>query len=107
MLEEYTQRRNYIVDRLQKIGLFCFKPEGAFYVFPNVSKYFGKKFGDKVIRDSRDFSKILLEEAMVAIVFGAAYGANDYVRLTYAPSSIEEIKRGMDRIEEFLFRLQK
>jgi len=107
MLEEYTQRRNYIVERLQKIGFFCFKPEGAFYVFPNVSKYFGRKFADKTIRDSRDFSQILLEEAMVAIVFGAAYGANDYVRLTYAPSLIEEIKKGMDRIEEFLFRLQK
>jgi len=107
MLEEYTQRRNYIVERLQKIGLFCSKPEGAFYVFPNVSKYYGRKVAGKIIRDSRDFSQILLEEARVAIVFGAAYGANDYIRLTYAPSSIEEIKKGMDRIEEFLFKLQK
>ena len=107
MLEEYTKRRNYIFERLQKIGFFCSKPEGAFYVFPNVSKYYGRKVAGKIIRDSRDFSQILLEEAMVAIVFGAAYGANDYVRLTYAPSSIEEIKKGMDRIEEFLFKLQK
>lgn len=107
MVEEYTKRRNYIVERLQKIGLFCSKPEGAFYVFPNVSKYFGRKFGDKIIRDSRDFSQILLEETMVTTVFGGAYGANDYIRLTYAPSSIEEIKKGMDRIEEFLFKLQK
>ena len=107
MVEEYTKRRNYIVERLQKIGLFCSKPAGAFYVFPNVSKYFGRKFGDKIIRDSRDFSQILLEETMVTTVFGGAYGANDYIRLTYAPSSIEEIKKGMDRIEEFLFKLQK
>jgi len=107
MLEEYTQRRNYIFERLQKMGLFCYKPEGAFYVFPNVSRYFGRKFGDKIIRDSQYFSQILLEETMVATVFGGAYGANDYVRLTYAPSSIEEIKKGMDRIEEFLFKLQK
>jgi len=106
MVEEYTKRRNYIFERLQKIGLFCSKPEGAFYVFPNVSKYFGRKFSDKIIRNSRDFSQILLEETMVAIVFGDAYGANDYVRLTYAPSSIEEIKKGMDRIEEFLCKLK-
>lgn len=106
MVEEYTKRRNYIVERLQKMGLFCDKPEGAFYVFPNVSNYFEKKYDNKIVKDSRDFSKILLEEAMVAIVFGAAYGTNDYVRLCFACSSIEEIKEGMDRIEEFLYKLK-
>lgn len=107
MVEEYTQRRNYVVERLQKMGLFCAKPEGSFYVFPNISKYFGRKYDDKIIKDSRDFSKILLEETMVAIVFGGAYGTNDYTRLYYACSSMEEIKEGMDKMEGFLLRLKK
>jgi len=106
MVEEYTKRRNYIVERLQKMGLFCDKPEGAFYVFPNVSKYFGKKYNNQMINDSQDFSRILLEEAMVAIVFGGAYGTDDYVRLCFACSSMNEIKEGMDRVEEFLYKLK-
>jgi len=106
MVEEYTRRRDYMVERLQKIGLFCEKPEGAFYVFPNVSKYFGKKYNKQIINDSRDFSRILLEEAMVAIVFGGAYGTDDYVRLCFACSSMDEIKGGMDRVEEFLCKLK-
>jgi aspartate aminotransferase len=106
MVEEYTRRRNYMVDRLQKMGISCLKPEGAFYVFPNVSIYFGKKIVNKVIKNSRDFAQILLEEAKVALVCGTAYGASDNVRLTYAPSSMEMIKKGMDRIERFLCRLK-
>jgi aspartate aminotransferase len=92
--------------RIQKIGLFCEKPEGAFYVFPKVSKYFGKKYNNQMINDSRDFSRILLEETMVAIVFGGAYGTDDYVRLCFACSSMNEIKEGMDRVEEFLYKLK-
>jgi len=106
MLEEYARRRNYMFERLQKMGISCIKPEGALYIFPNISKYFGRKIVDKVIKDSQDFTQILLEEAKVALVFGTAYGASDNVRLTYAPSSMEMIKKGMDRIEEFLCRLK-
>jgi len=106
MVEEYTRRRNYMVERLQKMGFFCEKPEGAFYVFPNVSKYFGKKYNNQIINDSRDFSRILLKEKMVAIVFGGAYGTDDYVRLCFACSSMDEIKEGMDRVEEFLYKLK-
>ena len=106
MRKEFDKRRQYIVERLNKIsGLSCFKPKGAFYVFPNVSGVFGKKFGDKVINSATDFAAYLLDEAKVAVVPGAGFGNDNYVRMSYA-TSMEEIKRGLDRIEEAVSKLK-
>jgi aspartate aminotransferase len=74
-------------------------------VFPNVSKLFGKKHAGLEIRNSVEFTQFLLEEAKVAVVPGVEFGADDYVRISYA-TSMEEIKKGIDRIEKAVEKLK-
>ncbi len=103
---EFKKRRDFIVDAFHKIpGVTCFKPQGAFYVFPNVSSYFGKKFEGTEIRNSDDLSNYLLDKALVAVVAGSGFGAEGYIRLSYA-TSMEKIQKGMERIEKALKALQ-
>ncbi|MGQ0793487.1 MAG: pyridoxal phosphate-dependent aminotransferase [Deltaproteobacteria bacterium] len=99
MRREFERRKNYIVARLNSIpGMRCFNPQGAFYAFPNVSQFFGKKRGgSREIRNSLDFTEFLLEEAKVAVVPGAEFGADGYVRISYA-TSMEDIAEGVNRI---------
>lgn len=105
MVKEFDKRRIYIVDRLNAIpGITCDTPGGAFYVFPNVSELFGKKFGDKVIAGSDSFSEYLLEQALVAVVAGSGFGADNYVRLSYA-TSMAAIEKGLDRIAQAVSKL--
>ncbi len=106
MVAEFEKRRTYIVDRLNAIpGVSCFKSTGAFYAFPNFSNIYGKHFADKTIGNSSDFAAYLLEHAKVALVPGIAFGADNYARLSYA-TSMENIKKGLDRIEEAVFNLK-
>jgi aspartate aminotransferase len=106
MVGEFKKRRDYIVKRLNEMeGISCFNPPGAFYVFPNVSGTFGKKAGDKVMNNSNNFSTYLLEEAKIAFVPGIAFGADDYVRISYAVS-MKDITEGMDRMEKALSKLK-
>jgi aspartate aminotransferase len=106
MCVEFEKRRTYIVDRLNAMpGVSCFKSTGAFYVFPNFSGVYGKSFNGKMISNSSDFAAYLLEEAKVALVPGIAFGADKYARLSYA-ISMENIKKGMDRIEEAINNLK-
>lgn len=101
MVDEFIKRRNYIVDRLNSIeGISCLKPQGAFYVFPNISKLLGKSYKGKIIKDSVSLSQILLEEAKIAVIPGSAFGADNYLRLSYA-TSMKNITKGMERLEEF------
>jgi len=96
MRKEYKKRRDYIYSRISSInGMECTLPEGAFYVFPKVSNFFRGK-----IKNSFDFADLLLEKANVAVVPGGAFGADEYIRISYA-TSIENIGEGLDRIEEF------
>jgi aspartate aminotransferase len=105
MVAEFDKRRNYICDRLNSMdGVTCFKPQGAFYVFPNFSGLYGRKFQGKAIEGSNDFADYLLDEAKVAIVSGIAFGADDYARLSYA-IAMENIEKGLDRIEEAIAAL--
>ena len=99
MLEDYRQRRNVIVKRLNDMGLNCFMPNGAFYVFPCI-----RSTG----LDSMTFAKRLLQEQHVAVVPGTAFGAcgEGFVRCSYA-SSIADIETAMDRIETFIASLRK
>ena len=100
MREEFRKRRDYIVKELNSIdGVRCIKPEGAFYVFPNISSYIK---GD--IKNDIDFASYLLEEAKVAVVPGSAFGAEGYIRMSYA-TSMENIKEGINRIKEALSKL--
>lgn len=106
MVKEFEKRRTYIVERLNAMpGVSCFKSTGAFYVFPKFSAVYGKSFDGKVIANSTDFAAYLLEQAKVALVPGVAFGADKYARLSYA-ISMENIKKGMDRIEEALGNLK-
>jgi aspartate aminotransferase len=104
---EFDKRRRYMVDRLNKMnGVSCLMPVGAFYAFPKISSSFGRRTtSGKTIRNSADLAVYLLEDAKVALVSGDAFGAKDYIRLSYA-TSMENIVKGMDRIEEALQRLQ-
>ncbi len=105
MLDAFQERKDYIVRRLNNMnGIRCFSPNGAFYAFPNVSSYYGRSFNGRTITDSTSFTEFLLEEAKVAVVPGVAFGADDNVRLSYA-ISMEQIREGLDRIEEALFKL--
>ena len=94
MKREYHRRWNYIIGELNRIGLDCNMPEGAFYAFPSI-----KKTG----MSSMDFSKRLLEKQKVAVVPGTAFGSNceGFIRISYA-SSMDNLKEAVTRIENFL-----
>lgn len=97
MLAEYTKRRAYVLQRLRAIpGVKAQDPKGAFYAYPNVSAAFK---GD--VTDSMSFAEKLLAEEHVAVVPGEAFGTNDHIRISYA-TSMEELARGLDRIEKFV-----
>ncbi len=105
MVMEFAKRRTYIIERLNAIpGISCFRSTGAFYAFPNISGIYGKKFEGTAINNSTEFAAYLLERAKVALVPGIAFGADNYVRLSYA-TSMENIKKGLDRIEEAVLKL--
>ncbi|MCR5113635.1 MAG: aminotransferase class I/II-fold pyridoxal phosphate-dependent enzyme [Acholeplasmatales bacterium] len=99
MKEAYDERRRYLLDRFKKMGMPCFTPRGAFYVFPDI-----RSFG----MSSEEFCLKLLEEEKVVVVPGDAFGKSGegFVRISYA-YSLEDLKRALDRVENFLKRLKK
>lgn len=98
MLAEYRRRRDFVIPRLREMpGVTCSNPAGAFYAYPNVRAAF-EKGGMKT---PLEFADRLLKEASVAVVPGEAFGTNDHVRISYA-TSMEELKRGLDRIDNFI-----
>ena len=107
MNAEFDKRRKYMVDRLNAMkGVSCVMPVGAFYAFPNIASTFDRKTADGiVIKNSSDLAAYLLEGAKVALVSGDAFGADNYMRLSYA-TSMEVITKGLDRIEEAMGKLQ-
>ncbi|MEW6095122.1 MAG: pyridoxal phosphate-dependent aminotransferase [bacterium] len=106
MVAEFDKRRMVIVNRLNEIkAITCRTPKGAFYAFPNVSALYDLKFNGKSINNSFGLTEFLLEEAKVAVVPGDAFGAPNYIRLSYA-TSLENIEKGLDRIEEAIDRLE-
>ncbi|MDT8716402.1 pyridoxal phosphate-dependent aminotransferase [Clostridium sp. 19966] len=105
MKEQFNARRDYMVDRIKAIPyVTCVRPEGAFYVMLKVKDLYGKYINGESILNSTIFSSVLLEEAKVAVVPGAAFGADDYIRLSYA-TSMDNIKNGLDRIEKFIKKI--
>ena len=102
MIDEFEERRDLILDLLNKIkGFKVNKPEGAFYVFPNISYYFGKTLKGQTINNANDFALYLLEYANVATVTGEAFGAPNCIRISYAASR-EQITEALDRIKRAL-----
>jgi len=106
MLSEFDKRRRFLISELNAIpDMNCITPTGAFYAFPNTSKLYGKSFDNQKISSSSDLALYLLEEAKVALVHGGAFGDDNYIRLSYA-TSIDEIKKGVDRIREAVSKLK-
>ncbi|SHE34244.1 pyridoxal phosphate-dependent aminotransferase [Caloramator proteoclasticus] len=106
MRKEFEKRRNFMVDRINKIsGLTCVNPLGAFYVMVNITNLKGKMFNGKSILTSLDFANVLLEEEKVAVIPGDAFGDDNYIRLSFA-TSLEQIKEGLDRIDSFIQKIK-
>ena len=106
MVARFAQRRLKMLERISQMkGAYCIVPDGAFYVMLYVKDHYGKKCGGRVICDSTGFADALLEEQKVAVVPGAAFGADECVRLSYSLST-KEILEGLDRIDAFLESLQ-
>jgi aspartate aminotransferase len=106
MRAEFEKRRDVMVKMLTAIpGVTCLNPDGAFYAFPNVSAYFNRASGEKVIKNSTDFAAALLETQGVAVVPGADFGAPDYIRLSYA-TDLASIQKGLERLAKFCESLQ-
>ncbi len=102
MVDEFKNRRQLIIDLLSQIeGFRVNQPEGAFYVFPDVSHYFGKTLRGKTIQNASDFALYLLEEAHVATVTGDAFGNSNCIRISYAASEAN-IRAAIDRIAKAL-----
>jgi aspartate aminotransferase len=100
--EEFRKRRDFAVDRINNIkGLSCFKPGGAFFLFLSIGGFIGKTFGGTSVTGSVEFATALLERKHVAVVPGVGFGADGYIRLSYA-TGMSDIEEGLNRLEEFL-----
>lgn len=105
MTAEFARRRTRVLELVKDIpGIKCYAPEGAFYIFPDVSYYYGKRTGDTVISNSADLSMYLLNTAHVSSVMGEAFGEPLCVRFSFA-NSMENIERAWVRIREALAKL--
>jgi len=105
MAEEFTSRRKKMLELLSGIpGVKCSEPDGAFYVFPVVKEYFGKKNGNEVLKNADDLAMYLLNTAYVSTVTGSAFGEPTCIRLSFA-NSMKNIESGLARIKEALAKL--
>lgn len=102
MVKEYKRRRDFMVDRLNRIqGIYANRPDGAFYVFANVSDFYSKE-----IKGSMEFCQRLLDDAYIATIPGKAFGDDNYIRLSYA-TGMSNIQRGLERMEKFCEKIRK
>lgn len=106
MVEEFARRRKRVLELVADVpGIECPEPEGAFYIFPDISSYYGKANGDTVIHTSGDFCMYLLNTANVSSVMGEAFGDPDCVRFSFA-NSLPKIEEAWKRIKEALAKLK-
>jgi aspartate aminotransferase len=106
MKDEYEKRRNFLFEQMTSIpGVTSIKPQGAFYLFPNISKYFSSSSKLFRIEHSFDLAMYLLYEAKVAVVPGSAFGTEGYIRLSYS-TSMENLKEAVERIKQSLEKLK-
>jgi aspartate aminotransferase len=102
MVAEFDKRRRYIVERLGKLeGISCIMPEGAFYVFPNVTGLYRLGIAGTNVSDSTKLVDLLIEKARVAFVPGVCFGSDDHIRISFA-TNMDQIEEGLDRLEELL-----
>lgn len=106
MVEQFTERRKRVLELVAEIaGLKCFEPQGAFYIFPDVTFYYGKSNGETVINNANDLCMYLLNTAHVSSVMGDAFGEPNCVRFSFA-NSMQNIEKGWARIKEALSKLK-
>lgn len=106
MIKEFENRRNFMICKLEKLNeISIIKPSGAFYIMVNIGAYLNTTFKEQTINDSMDFAKVLLEEEKVAVIPGAGFGLDNYIRLSYA-TSMDIIENGIDRISTFLSKIK-
>lgn len=106
MRDAFLKRRDLVLQLMKEIpGLKTNTPQGAFYVYPEVSYYFGKKYKDYIIKNATDLSLFLLDEGHLALVPGAAFGEDNYIRFSYATSE-ENLREALKRMKEALSKLQ-
>jgi aspartate aminotransferase len=102
MVEEYRVRRDMVVDALNSMeGVRCRRPEGAFYVLPNVSGLLGRTYKGAPVTGSVQISEILLNDFRVAAMPGAPFGVEGYLRMSFATSR-EQLRKGLERFREFV-----
>ena len=105
MHAEFKKRRDYMVERISSMKLVsALKPQGAFYMFVDISEILNKEYNGAKVGDVNNIAKILIEEYNVAVIPCEDFGCADHIRLSYAISS-EQIKKGLDRIEDFLAKV--
>jgi aspartate aminotransferase len=105
MSEEFNRRRDYMYERVSTMKLIsALKPQGAFYLFVDVNETLDKKYKGEKIVNLTNLAKILIEDYNVAVIPCDDFGAPEHIRLSYA-ISMEQIKKGLDRIEAFLDQL--
>jgi len=99
MVREFGRRGEFVVDRLRAVpNVVCPKPQGAFYVFPNVAAYLNRTVGGVTLKTGDDLAAYLIDSAHVAVVGGTDFGYPEHIRISYA-NSMENLKRGLDRID--------
>ena len=100
MTKEFERRKKKVMELVAGIdGFKCSEPEGAFYIFPEISSFFGKRDGETLIENSTDLCMYLIHKAHVSSVAGSAFGAGNAIRLSFA-NSMENIEKGFERIKE-------
>jgi aspartate aminotransferase len=106
MAAAYLRRRKLVLDLLAEIpGVKANEPEGAFYVFPDMSSFFGKSDGETTVKDANDLALYILGAAHVSTVSGAPFGSPNCIRLSYAASD-EDLKTALGKIKEALAKLK-
>ena len=104
MRKSFDERRIYMMSRLDEMGVGYIKPQGAFYIFVDISKFIGKKFNETIIDGSMSFASLLTDNG-VAIIPGLPFHADNFIRVSYAVS-MEDIKEGLDRLQSFIAKIK-
>jgi aspartate aminotransferase len=105
MISAFYDRRKYMIGKLDEYNIKFVRPQGAFYVMLDITDYKGKSIDGELIDSSDKFAKLLLKHGGVATVAGSGFGNDDFIRLSYA-TSMDDIKLGLEKINEFINRLR-
>ena len=107
MVNEFRRRRDYMIEQLSTVtGLSLYRPKGAFYLFPSVKEFVGKRWKGSMIKDDVDLCHFFMNEEHIALVPGSPFGAKNYVRISYA-ASMKELEKGLQRLKSGFKKLSE